>query len=114
MEYGERIRHIREALSLSQSELAERLGVNKQMISDIERGKQKRFSPQIEQKLIDLFNINESWLLRGEGEAFKKNGVKCEGLSAEEEVILKYFNKVPEDRRLEAVACILNCIREFS
>ncbi len=114
MEYGERIRHIREALSLSQSELAERLGVNKQMISDIERGKQKRFSPHIEQKLIDIFNISEPWLLKGEGEPFKNFGTRTSTLTIEEELILKYFKQVPQERRLDAVSCILNCIREFS
>ena len=116
-EYGERIRQIREALGLSQSDFAERLGIHKQMVSDVERGKQKRFNAQIEKSLVDLFGVDLSWLLYGQGEMFAQESSYSEGLKKQEDVekemIVKYFDRIPPQKRLEATLCILECIRKY-
>ncbi len=116
-EYGERIRQIREALGLSQSEFAERLGIHKQMVSDVERGKQKRFNTQIEKSLADIFGVNLSWLLHGQGEMFAPQNTQTshtlQSDDVEKEMILKYFDRIPSQKRLDATMCILECIKKY-
>ncbi len=117
-EYGERIRQIREALGLSQSEFAERLGIHKQMVSDVERGKQKRFNSQIEKSLADIFGVNLSWLLNGSGEMFVQENERFSSQSfededIEQEMILKYFRQIAPGKRLDATLCILECIKKY-
>ena len=113
--YGERIKKLREEFGLSQSELAQRLGVHKQMISDVERGKQKRFNPQVEKKLMELFGLQNIWF----EELPTDNRVEeyCESfedLSAEEQILIKYFRYVQKEKRLQALACILQCLSKSS
>jgi transcriptional regulator with XRE-family HTH domain len=70
---NQRIKIFREALNLSQGEFAEKLGMKQGSISDVERGK-----ANVSRKLINLlqsnFNLNESWLIQGEGSMFDKGG----------------------------------------
>ena len=107
MQYGEKIRELREKFGLSQSELAQKLGVHKQMISDVERGKQKRFNPQIEKRLVELFDLPQEWFVQ-------EQSVADESKSPEEEILLKYFRQIPAQNRLQALACILQCLSEHS
>ncbi|MDF2881553.1 MAG: transcriptional regulator [Clostridiaceae bacterium] len=66
----ERIRQIRQENNLSQSEFAEKLGVTRSVISNIELNKLAK--PEQKTSLIKLisreFNINEEWVLNGTGE----------------------------------------------
>lgn len=70
MEMYERVREVRKENKLSQGEFAERLGVSRSVISNIELN--RLANPEQKIPLIKLiskeFNINEEWLLFGEGE----------------------------------------------
>ena len=119
MSYGEKIRKLRERFGLSQSELAQKLGVHKQMISDVERGKQKRFNPQIEKKLIELFDLDPDWFLKEEqpssniGSGTEHQESEDELLRAHELMLLHYFRQIPSQKRLDAMACLLECLARF-
>ena len=65
-----RIRMIREALKLSQREFGEKLGVSRDVISNIEYG---RVPPKelMLRHICELYNVNRHWLETGEGEIFK-------------------------------------------
>jgi transcriptional regulator with XRE-family HTH domain len=65
----DRIKAIRTALKLSQREFGERLGVSRDVISNLEYG---RVQPKelLLKHICKLYGVNEEWLLRGEGEMF--------------------------------------------
>lgn len=60
--YSNRIRELREAKSLSQDQLAEKLGITKQAVSQYERGVRKPSVPMLE-ALCDFFNVSSDYLL---------------------------------------------------
>lgn len=64
-----RVKAVREALHLSQREFGEKLGVSRDVISNIEYG---RVQPKelLLRHMCDLYNVNEHWLQTGEGEMF--------------------------------------------
>ena len=61
---GERIYERRKALKLTQEQLAERLGVSTQMISNLELGK-KAIRPENLIKLCSVLNISADFVLTG-------------------------------------------------
>lgn len=67
-----RIKIAREALNLSQREFGEKLGVSRDVISNIEYG---RVQPKklLLQHMCQQYKINEHWLETGEGEMFDKS-----------------------------------------
>lgn len=67
-----RIKSIRETLKLSQREFGEKLGVSRDVISNIEYG---RVLPKelLLRHICQLYNVNEHWLKTGEGEMFDEN-----------------------------------------
>ena len=69
---AERFKYIREELlSYSQTILAKKIGVNQQIIADIERGKTKRLPTEVLKYLATEHLINLEWLLFGFGEPSK-------------------------------------------
>lgn len=64
-----RIKAVREALNLSQREFGEKLGVSRDVISNIEYG---RVQPKklLLQHMCQQYKVNERWLETGEGEMF--------------------------------------------
>lgn len=66
---GSKIKKIRTDLRFSQEEMAEKLEVSKNTLSNYERGKRKPDSVFI-QKLVSQFNVNTSWLFKGIGSIF--------------------------------------------
>lgn len=67
-----RLRELRQALSLKQGEFAQRISTTQGHISDIENGRKELSDRTL--KLICLeFGVNEDWLRTGEGEMFKTN-----------------------------------------
>lgn len=66
---NERLRKIRERLTLSRSAFGERLGVSGDVINNLERGRVEIKEPMV--KLIcSVYSIDEHWLRTGEGEMF--------------------------------------------
>lgn len=64
-----RIKAVREALRLSQREFGEKLGVSRDVISNIEY---ERVQPKelLLRHMCELYNVNEHWLQTGEGDMF--------------------------------------------
>ena len=60
---------MREALKLSQREFGEKLGVSRDVISNIEYGRVQP-KPLLLQHLCQMYKVNEYWLNTGEGEMF--------------------------------------------
>lgn len=63
---SERMKAVREALRLSQREFGERLGVSRDVISNIEYG---RVAPRavLLRHICQCYRVNEHWLSTGEG-----------------------------------------------
>ena len=104
-----RVKMVREALNLSQREFGEKLGVSRDVISNIEYG---RVQPKelLLQHICQLYRVNPHWLETGEGEMFlpSPNGVLDElvqkyGLSTRGKVIVEKFLDLNPDVQ-EAVA----------
>ena len=68
-EFGIRLKKIRSALRLSQTEFGDRIGLTRAGIAAVEAGKNK-FSQDTLYKLLEVFNINLNFLLNGSGEMF--------------------------------------------
>jgi len=62
MSLGQRIKHARESVGLSQQALAEKLGVSRPSISLIENGERRVYSEELE-KLAAIFNLSVDALL---------------------------------------------------
>lgn len=69
---SDRIKAIREALKLSQREFGKKLGVSRDVISNIEYN---RVAPKelLLRHICELYNVNEHWLHTGNGEMFNDN-----------------------------------------
>ena len=68
----QRFRYLREeVLNLTQSQLAEKLGIKQQTVADIESGRKQKIDTDILYKLSMEYNIFTDWLLFGVGEAEK-------------------------------------------
>ena len=64
-----RIKMVREALQLSQREFGEKLGVSRDVISNMEYG---RVQPKelLVKHICELYGVNEQWISTGEGPMF--------------------------------------------
>ncbi len=115
MEYGEKIKELRMRLGLSQSAFAAKLGIHKQMVSDVERGKQKRFNPAIEQKITAIFGVDPAYFIASQNSQVMNTQSRnsSKSYSAEEEILLRYFAQIPEDKRLDVLVCLLECIKKY-
>lgn len=76
MEVYERIKELRKnTLKMSQAAFGERLGVNRDVINNIENNRLSR--PEQKLSLLKLickeFSVSEEWLLNGNGEMFASN-----------------------------------------
>ncbi|QEM66713.1 helix-turn-helix transcriptional regulator [Geobacter sp. FeAm09] len=63
---GERLKIVREGLSLTQGQLGESLGFKWTKVKDIELGKQ-RLTPEAALAIEKIYSVNFKWLLVGEG-----------------------------------------------
>ncbi|WP_050698575.1 helix-turn-helix domain-containing protein [Anaeromassilibacillus senegalensis] len=64
-----RIKAVREALKLSQREFGEKLGVSRDVISNLEYDRVQPKELQL-RHICDLYGVNETWLKTGDGEMF--------------------------------------------
>lgn len=96
-----RVKIVREALNLSQREFGEKLGVSRDVISNIEYG---RVQPKklLLQHMCQQYKVNERWLETGEGkifdESFESDDKFDEALS-----ILKSLKPEFQDYALEQI-----------
>lgn len=68
MTLGERIKKVRKALDLTQQEFADRIGMKRNSIAQVEMG--RNTSDQTITSICREFNVSETWLRTGEGEMF--------------------------------------------
>jgi len=86
---GERIYRRRRALNLTQEQLAEKLGVSTQMISNLESGK-KAIRPENLIKVCSVLDISADYILTGgNNDSFSRLSDKLNGLTQEELVLLE-------------------------
>ncbi|KIU07855.1 transcriptional regulator with XRE-family HTH domain [Clostridium butyricum] len=108
MDMHERIKKIRNDQNLTQNEFAQRLGVTRSVISNIELNRLAK--PEQKTSLIKLiskeFSINEEWLLNGTGsekiesDTFSLDEyIKSKGATQLELDLIKSYFEIPEDLR---------------
>lgn len=68
---NKRMKDLRKALSLTQGEFAEKIGVKQNTVATYEMGRAKPSDPTIN-NIVKTFNVNETWLRTGEGEMFRE------------------------------------------
>lgn len=85
---NERIKEIRAALNMNQTDFAKKILVSRSAICKIESGENSP-SEQSINLICREFNVNEEWLRTGEGEMFKQRTRNQE--------ILAFANDVMED-----------------
>lgn len=67
---GERIKQIRNALDITQGEMAVKVNLRQGSLSDIERGKVQNVTDRFIKDICREFNVNETWLRYGAGDMF--------------------------------------------
>ncbi len=96
-----RIKAVREALGLSQREFGERLGVSRDVISNLEYDRVKPRELQL-RHICQLFGVNEHWLMTGQGEMF--DGSPVDAAKLEEAIrIFKALGPEFQDYALEQI-----------
>lgn len=75
---GERIKEFRTSQNLSRDELGNKLGISRDVVNNIERGRLKKL-PEATIKLICLkFNVDYDWIMTGQGEMFHESSDKLQ------------------------------------
>ena len=103
---NKRLKEIRKHFGLTQQELADKLSVNFNSVSQWERGV-SNITDRVVNQICTLFNINKEWFVNGTGDMFNKSEDEkyvesfCEsnGLSELEKGILMQYIKIPKDER---------------
>lgn len=115
-----RLKELRKALKLTQQELADRIGVSRNFITQIEMGV-KVPSARTVADICREFSVNESWLREGSGEMFlpqRKDDMIAKMLSSvlSDEDSFKYrlasaLSKLDEEgwKKIEEFVDELNC-----
>ena len=91
----ERMLQVREAFGINQRQLAKRIGVTSQLISQVEN--EKIALSHLTAKAIEAeFGVDHDWLMTGEGEMLtkKKNATKEVTLSEELTSALAYYPRI--------------------
>ena len=101
-----RLKEVRKQLGLTQQELANKLSVNYNSVSQWERGV-SNITDRVINQICSLFNVNKEWFVNGKGEMFKVNNQevidnlneRLDGLSeAEIEFLRKWLQLSYEER----------------
>jgi len=106
----DRIKHLREMLKLNQSEMAERLNIQRGSLSSIERKKTKTVTDRVIHDICREFVVNESWLRTGTGKIFSDKAVYSldeyaskNNLSSLEIEIVKGYMELSQNTREEII-----------
>ncbi|HBG6316230.1 TPA: helix-turn-helix transcriptional regulator [Clostridioides difficile] len=78
IDINKRVKEIREDTNLSQQKFGEKLGVSRDVISNIENNRVEVKTVFINH-MCEIFNINKEWILTGEGEIY---------ISVEDDILL--------------------------
>lgn len=103
----ERLKKLRKALDLTQTEFAERIGTVQNTITGYESGRRNPSSAVIN-NICKEFNVNEEWLRNGTGEMFKPDPcdaldelAKNYGLSHGDYILIeKFINMKAQNRKV--------------
>lgn len=103
---SERIKEIRKRLGLSQKDFGEKIGVNRDVISNIELGRVE-LKPLMANTICSIYGVNPLWLDNEEGEIFLKTpdsaledlAVEFDLSPTEKKIVTNYLRMSPEDRR---------------
>lgn len=105
--YSNRIRELRKNKSLSQEQLADKLGVTKQAVSQMERGARKPSVTMLE-ALCDFFNVSTDYLLGKEDVTIRivdGDGIrKLDSVNSEIDRIAKIIRDSPAMHNLFDIA----------
>lgn len=110
MTANERLRFVREELSLSQADFGEIIGLSRSGVSEIEAGRRNVTEKHIKMLTIQPVDgkyINEEWLRSGEGTPFKK-------LSKEEEIASYVEDLLSDGTENPLYEIILEIMRTYS
>lgn len=107
MTYGERLKQIRKGTGLSQQEFAESIGVSRSPIAFAESGKSK-LQPLAVHRICELYDINENWLLTGEGNMRTVYDIPSEELKN----LLEIYSKLPEISRKKFVSFLQDLVEQ--
>lgn len=72
MTQGERVKELRQSLSLTLEKFGQKIGVGKSTISDIENNR-RSLTEHMTKSICREFNVDYIWLTTGEGEMFLDN-----------------------------------------
>ena len=94
-ELKDRLQELRQAYSLSQRQLAKRLGVTSQLISMMETGK-SQISHLTAKAIESEFGVNHEWLMTGQGEMMVKrpNASRSPIITDELAAVLCYYPNI--------------------
>ena len=106
--YSNRIRELRKNKSLSQEQLADKLGVTKQAVSQMERGARKPSVTMLE-ALCDFFNVSTDYLLGKEDVTIRLVDNKdINRLDSPQSVRIPVFDRVAAGIPLDAIENIID------
>lgn len=120
MDINERIRLLRESVSLTQEEFGKRLGVSRSVIKNLDYKKTKPKDLFIEH-LCNTFKVNHEWLETGKGDMFVTISeyivdklIKEYNLDDVDDIIIRSYLNLSSDERSTVKKCIINISNEIS
>ncbi|MCK4762099.1 MAG: helix-turn-helix transcriptional regulator [Candidatus Aminicenantes bacterium] len=89
---GKRLKEVRKALKLTQSEITVPAGLSKSYLSELELGKSKSCS-MLYQYLADEHNVNVNYILTGRGKMFirEENTIDTETFGHDSDIVKEIF-----------------------
>lgn len=90
--FGKRALELRKYTKLSQEAFADEIGISsKQTVSNVELGKQKKYTDEEINKIIDKFGISKAWLILGKGEMLELDKeINILEVSSDDNIVIEY------------------------
>ncbi len=92
-----KLKIIRKELGFTQKQLAEKLGVSRAQVANIEQGI-RVITPRIERDLVTHLNINQEWLNTGEGNIFNSK-YSAFDLDSDEREFIDLYESLDDDSK---------------
>lgn len=105
--FDERLKRIRKETGLTQEEFAKSIGVTRSPIAAAESGKSK-LQPLAIRRICELYGINETWLLTGDGHMRNTYDIPDDELKG----LLEVYSKLPEKSRKKFVNFLEDLVKE--